>query len=78
MIDLADCEKLLKQEYSINENESLIILKMEKYTNITSEKNIQYQVYEPYNKTLLNISICKNTLIKIYIPLLLTGKTLAL
>ena len=78
IIDFTECEQLLKKENNLNENDSLIILKMEKLTNKTSERNIQYQIYEPINITLLNMSICKNSKINIYIPFSLEGETLAL
>ena len=78
IIDFTECEQLLKRENNLNENDSLIILKMEKLTNKTSERNIQYQIYEPINITLLNMSICKNSKIKVYIPFSLEGETLTL
>ena len=78
MILQKECELLLKEENNINENDSLIILKMEKMTNKTSERNIQYQIYEPRNITLLNMSICKNSKINVYIPFSLEGETLTL
>ena len=58
IIDLAECETLLKEEHNINENDSLIFLKQEKSGNKASEKNVQYECFEPYNKTKLNLSIC--------------------
>ena len=38
---------------------------------------MQYEVYEPYNKTKLNLSICdnENVNIDIYIPVVLSEKT---
>ena len=51
---------------------------MEKMTDKTSEKNIQYQIYEPFNMTLLNMSICENTDITVYIPFTLEGEDLEL
>ena len=69
MIDLGTCEKLLKAEYDMKDNIPLIILKFEKLTNIASEKNVQFEIYEPYNKTKLNLSICQNTFIDLYIPI---------
>ena len=33
---------------------------------------MQYEVYEPYNKTKLNLSICDNLTIDIYIPVILS------
>ena len=75
VIDLGECGFLLKKHYNINENTSLIIMKYEKITNISSERSLQYEVYEPYNKTKLNLSICKNINIDIYIPVVLSEKT---
>ena len=76
VINLGECSNLLKKKYfPNNENVSLIILKYEKMTNISSEKNIQFEVYEPYNKTKLDLSICQNISIDIYIPTQLSEKT---
>ncbi len=66
VIDLGECETLLKKEYNISEGDALIILKKEKETNKASEKDIEYELYEPYNKTLLNLSICSDVNINIY------------
>ena len=64
----------MKKENHINNNTSLIIIKYEKITNISSERSVQYEIYEPYNKTKLNLSICDNTTIDIYIPVVLSEK----
>ena len=66
-IDLNGCEEVLREEYKINENESLIILIKEKETNKISEKNITFEVYEPINRTKLNLSLCIGIEINIYI-----------
>ena len=75
IIDLAKCETLLKEEYAINENDSLIFIKQEKLSNITSEKDIKYECYDPYNKTKLNLSICSGVDINIYVKLELSSDT---
>ena len=76
LIDLGECSNLLKRTYfPNNDNVSLIILKFEKMTNNSTEKNIQIEVYEPFNKTKLDISICRNTSIDFYIPTQLSEKT---
>ena len=67
IIDLGECENKLKQAYHINENDSLIYVKNEKITNKASEKSVRYDIFEPYNKTKLNLSICEDTPINIYI-----------
>ena len=69
VINLNDCERLLKEHYNISENATLIILKYEKLTGIGSEKSIQYEIYNPNNFELLNLSICENTDIDISIPI---------
>ena len=46
MIDLGECEKLIKKEKNIDEDENLIIFKFEKLTNKASEKmfNMKYMI----------------------------------
>ena len=73
IIDLNKCEILLKQINNI-ENE-LIILKFEKLTNIAGEKYVQYEIFDPISKIKLNISICQDTLINLYLPSQLSEKT---
>ena len=72
---LGECENILKDHYKINKNVSLLIMKFEKVTtNISSERSLLYKVYEPYNKIKLNLSICNNIWIYIYIPFILSEK----
>ena len=71
-IDLGHCDELLKNHYQIDENASLIIIKFEKMTNNSLERSLQYELYDPFNKTKLNLSICDNTTINIYVPLILS------
>ncbi|MBO6243132.1 MAG: BspA family leucine-rich repeat surface protein [Clostridia bacterium] len=71
IIDLGQCEALLKQKYNIAEGDSLIILKKETLV----PKSIEYEIYEPYNKTKLNISICSGVNINVYEPLVLSDET---
>ena len=40
-----------------------------------SEKGVQYEIYEPYNLTKLNLSICNEEKINLYIPLILSEET---
>ena len=42
IIDLGECENLLKKYYQINENVSLIIIKFEKISDNSSERFLQY------------------------------------
>ena len=69
-IDLGECENLLKDFYHIDRSVSLIIVKFEKVTNVSKDRTLQYEVYEPFNKTKLNLSVCENTTISIYTPVI--------
>ena len=75
IIDFTECEKILKEKYNIAEKDSLIFIKQEKITDKESEKNIQYECFEPYNKTKLNLSFCSEVSINIYVPLTLSEET---
>ena len=75
IIDFTECETLLKKKYNINENDSLIFIKQEKSSGKASEKSIQYECFEPYNKTKLNMSICSEVSINIYVPIVLSEET---
>ena len=67
-IILSDCEKILKKEYNISENESLIILKQEFYENNYLTPNIVYKIFHPITHEVLNLDYCKNTTISLEIP----------
>ena len=67
ILDLDQCENTLKEIYHLNEEYSLIYIKQEKINCKASEKNIQYEVYHPYNFTKLNLSFCEGYTINIYV-----------
>ena len=71
-INLGECENILKEYYNLDKNITLIILILEKQTAKSSERDLQFEVYEPYNKTKLSLSVCENTPIEISTPLILT------
>ena len=67
ILDISNCEVILKENYNLNENDDLILLKKEKQSNKASEKEVQLEIYEPYNKTKLNLSFCENININLYV-----------
>ena len=75
-IDLGQCEDILREKYNIDKNLSLLILKYEKISNISSERNLQFEIYEPINKTRLNLSFCNNVSIDVYVPVKLSEQFL--
>ena len=77
-IDLGECEQLLKDHYEISEDISLIIIKYEKISNFSYEREIQYEVYDPISKSKLDLSICSKVDITIYTPVVLSDELLQL
>ena len=64
-IDFGECETKLKDHYNIN---YLLIFKYDIKTNNTNPTKVQYEVFNPYNKEKLDLKICEETKIDIYIP----------
>ena len=67
-IKLGECEKILKDKYKIDDNETLIILKIDYYLEGLLIPIIGYEVYEPKNKSKLNLSVCEESSISYNIP----------
>ena len=72
VIDLGDCENILKKSYNISENVSLIILKIDIVRTDSIANEVEYEVYNPYNFKKLDLSKCKNVTITVYSPVNLT------
>ena len=70
-IYLGECENVIKREKGIPDNESLIILKMEQTDMNTSAKIVQYEVYDPKSVQKIDLSICNDKKINLYIPKIL-------
>jgi len=67
-IDLGECEAKLKQKHKIN---YLLILKFDIKLDDNSPTTVEYEVYNPYTKEKLDLSICRNEKINIEIPKIL-------
>ena len=66
VIDLGDCEQKLREAYGITGNLSLIIYKFYKDTRLAKDRELQFEVYNPYNFSRLNLSVCDS--IDVYTP----------
>ena len=77
IIDFKDCADLLRSQNNLESNEDLVILKYENDNQVSNgnEKSIQYEVYLPNSNTKLDLSVCNNTSITIYVPIELDEKT---
>ena len=62
-IDLGTCENTLKSKYNLEKTDSLIVFKIDIKSEDKSQTYVHYEIYEPYNYTLLNISLCENKII---------------
>ena len=67
-INLGGCEDTLKGIYNISRNLSLIIFKIDYYMEGLLIPLIGYEVYDPVNKTKLDLSYCDKSLINYNIP----------
>ena len=62
LIDLGECENLLKIAYNIPPNSELIILKIQK----ANENLFDYAIFNPITYEKLDLSICKNVTLNLY------------
>ena len=67
-INLGNCETILRNTYSIPENLSLIILKVDYFIEEFNIPIIGYEVFHPLTKIRLNLSLCDNTTVTYNIP----------
>ena len=74
-IDMKECENILKDFYGIDKNISLIILKFIQQDGNNGGKTLKYEVYHPYENYKLNLSLCENTTVDVYVPLELNEET---
>ena len=68
-IDLAECGNKLRAVYRNNSDEPLIIIKYGKTTGLPYEKELEYEVYDPDTYKQLNLSICNDSDVNIYIKI---------
>ena len=67
-LNLGDCEDKLKEIYGIDKNLSLIILKVDYFKQGLLIPVIGYEVFNPIDKSELNLKYCNNSLVKLNIP----------
>ena len=66
-INIFNCEKLLKMNYNIPDNQILIIIQVELKRSDTYSSQVEYEMCSE-NFELLDLKCCKNELIKVGIP----------
>ena len=68
IIKLGECENILKKEYNISQNQSLLIFKIDYLPEGSFIPIIEYEIYNPIDKTKLNLDLCKKYNISLNIP----------
>ena len=76
IIDFNNCAELLKREKELDPDMDLVLLKYENENLVSngSEKSIQYEVFIPGTSEKLDLSICSNEKIDVYIPIEINEK----
>ena len=67
VIKLGACETKLKEHYKINQNDSLLIFKVDIPKEGMLSSTVEYEVYHPITKEILNLSYCQDTPIEIHL-----------
>ena len=67
-IDLGECEQLLRFNYNITDNSTILILKIDIFEEGLLIPIIEYDIINSKSKEILNLIICKDKKIKIFIP----------
>ena len=67
-IDLGECENILKKQYNIDENETLLIFKIDYFLEGLKTPFIKYEIFHPKTKESLDMKYCKDYTIKMNIP----------
>ena len=61
-INLKDCENKLKNYYRIEQNKSLIIFKIDNFIDELKIPIVEYEIFHPDTREVLNLSICKSSI----------------
>ena len=74
-IDFGPCLNIIKQQYEIQENDSLVLFKIDIKNENQNTPNVKFELYDPYNSNQVNLSYCNGLDYKITIPINLDLKT---
>ena len=69
VINFGECETIIKEQYNILRNESLIIFKIEQKVENLLIPKIEYEIFNPLTNERLELNECKNLNLKIEIKI---------
>ena len=78
VVNIGECEKILKSKYGISDSDSLIMVKSDTKNKDLSSTSVVFNLYHPITKEKLNMSYCDDVDIKIDIPTQLENNTIDL
>ena len=67
-VDLRECENILKTQYNIPEDKSLIVAKIDIKGSDVFSTRVKYEIYNPNDLTQLDLSYCGDIKIAINVP----------
>ena len=73
-IYLNNCENILRQQYNINNEEDLIIYKLDYNIEGLPIPIVEYEIFNPISKEILNLKFCQESKIYINIPVSIDEK----
>jgi len=76
VINIGECEKLLKEKYNIKNDENLIIFKVDYFLEGFLIPITEYEIFNPENFAKLDLNQCNDTTINISIPVSISGEEL--
>jgi hypothetical protein len=68
IIDIGECENILKELYEIDSTETLILFKTDFYIDNYSIPITEYEIFHPQTKKKLDLKYCNQTKMKINLP----------
>ena len=72
IIKLGECENILRDQYKISKNETLLILKLDIFEEGSLTPIVEYELYDSKeNHQQLNLDYCKDTKINIFVSVIL-------
>ena len=72
IIDIGECENLLKNIYEIDNTETLLLFKIDYYIENYSIPITEYEIYHPQTNEKLDLKYCNQSNMKIYSPVIKT------
>ena len=68
IIQIGNCERILRAKYNFNDNDKIIIYKIDVNEEDCNIPLINYEFYNIRTKEKLNLSLCYNSTLKVYLP----------